>query len=151
MIEYRSNGSIFDVSADALVNAVNCVGTMGAGVALAFKKRFPVMCHEYVKDALAGNIAVGHVTTWTNPSKNKPRFIINLPTKKYWQDPSEYGWISSGLDALVSELANLNIASVAIPALGCGNGKLEFHKVKPMIDEKLGKLDHLWVIVFEPR
>lgn len=40
MIEIKS-GDMFEESADALVNAVNCVGVMGRGVALQFKERFP--------------------------------------------------------------------------------------------------------------
>ena len=32
-------GDLFDAPADIRVNTVNCVGVMGAGVALAFKRR----------------------------------------------------------------------------------------------------------------
>ncbi len=34
-------GNIFDTSMKTLVNTVNCVGVMGKGIALEFKKRFP--------------------------------------------------------------------------------------------------------------
>lgn len=36
-------GDIFDSGAQTLVNTINCVGVMGKGVALEFKKRFPEM------------------------------------------------------------------------------------------------------------
>src|SRR3990172_9124924 len=39
--------SIFDTPADAYVNTVNCVGVMGAGIALEFKKRYPKMYEHY--------------------------------------------------------------------------------------------------------
>ena len=40
-------GNIFDSNAQTLVNTVNCVGVMGKGVALEFKKRYPEMFKEY--------------------------------------------------------------------------------------------------------
>ena len=36
-------GDLFASQAQTLVNTVNCVGVMGKGVALEFKKRFPEM------------------------------------------------------------------------------------------------------------
>ena len=36
-------GNIFDARAEALVNPVNCIGVMGKGLALAYKKAFPAM------------------------------------------------------------------------------------------------------------
>ena len=45
MIEFVS-GDFFEYDADIMVNTVNCVGVMGAGVALAFKKRFPELSCE---------------------------------------------------------------------------------------------------------
>ena len=40
MIQYKT-GDILQEDAEALVNTVNCVGVMGRGVALQFKKAFP--------------------------------------------------------------------------------------------------------------
>ena len=41
-------GDLFASEAKVLVNTVNCVGVMGKGVALEFKKRFPRMARDYV-------------------------------------------------------------------------------------------------------
>ena len=40
-------GNLFDSKAQTLVNTVNCVGVMGKGIALEFKKRYPLMFDEY--------------------------------------------------------------------------------------------------------
>ncbi|MCL6540933.1 MAG: macro domain-containing protein [Roseiflexus sp.] len=40
MIEYVT-GNILEAEVEALVNSVNCVGVMGRGVALQFKKDWP--------------------------------------------------------------------------------------------------------------
>ena len=47
LIEYVS-GDFFEYDADIRINTVNCVGVMGAGVALEFKNRYPEMFKEYV-------------------------------------------------------------------------------------------------------
>ncbi|MBE6754719.1 MAG: hypothetical protein E7559_10305, partial [Ruminococcaceae bacterium] len=36
-------GDIFESKAKTIVNAVNCVGVMGKGIALEFKRRYPEM------------------------------------------------------------------------------------------------------------
>ena len=40
MIEFKT-GDIFTEDVEALVNAVNCVGIMGRGIALQFKEAWP--------------------------------------------------------------------------------------------------------------
>ena len=40
MIEF-TQGDILKADAEALVNTVNCVGVMGRGIALQFRKAFP--------------------------------------------------------------------------------------------------------------
>ena len=47
MIEYVK-GDFFDYKADIRINTVNCVGVMGAGVALQFKNKYPEMYKAYV-------------------------------------------------------------------------------------------------------
>lgn len=43
----ESDGDIFKVPSDMLLNPVNCKGVSGAGLALAFKKKFPVCQTKY--------------------------------------------------------------------------------------------------------
>jgi O-acetyl-ADP-ribose deacetylase (regulator of RNase III) len=42
-------GDILQSKAQTLINTVNCVGVMGKGIALEFKKRFPEMFDDYEK------------------------------------------------------------------------------------------------------
>ena len=77
------------------------------------------------------------------------RLIINLPTKSHWKSPSTYEYIESGLIALVTYLRENPVKSMAMPALGCGNGGLDWHKVRPMIEQHLSALD-LAIWVYEP-
>jgi O-acetyl-ADP-ribose deacetylase (regulator of RNase III) len=141
-----TKGDMFDVEADVRVNTVNCVGVMGAGVALAFKKRYPDMFLDYKKACDAGQVSPGNMYVWHSQAND---WVINFPTKRHWREKSRYDDILSGLDALFNYLKKHVGVRVALPALGCGNGGLDWSRVKPMIEEKLQSLD-AEIFVFEP-
>lgn len=74
------------------------------------------------------------------------QLIINFPTKTDWRKPSEYSYVESGLQALVEEIKTRKIKSIALPALGAGNGGLEWSQVKELIEKYLSDLDcEVWV------
>lgn len=52
-------GDIFTSRAQTLVNTVNCVGIMGKGLALEFKKRFPDMFKDYRRRCEQGEVRLG--------------------------------------------------------------------------------------------
>ena len=58
MIEFKK-GNIFSTQSDVVVNAVNCVGVMGAGIALEFKLRFPDMFSKYQNFCKSGALDIG--------------------------------------------------------------------------------------------
>jgi len=47
-------GDLFKSECQTLINAVNCAGVMGKGIALEFKRRYPVMFKQYTEDCEAG-------------------------------------------------------------------------------------------------
>ena len=79
-----------------------------------------------------------------------PKYIINFPTKRHWRDKSKLEDVQTGLKALVAEVQQLGITSIAIPALGCGNGGLDWLEVKPLIESAFVELPEVKAIVFEP-
>ena len=145
MIQFTS-GDMFATPAQVRVNTVNCKGVMGAGVALAFKKRYPEMFKDYQKACEAGAVRPGTLHVWRNLTGE---WVINFPTKRHWRNPSRYEDILAGLDALRSYLKEQGPISVALPALGCGHGGLDWNRVSAMIKEKLEDLD-AHIFVFEP-
>ncbi len=50
----------------------------------------------------------------------------------------------------MAEVQQLGITSIAIPALGCGNGGLDWLEIKPLIESAFVELPEVKVIVFEP-
>ena len=142
-------GNIFDSDAEALVNAVNTVGIMGKGVALQFKERFPTNFKLYAAACKKDEVEIGKMFITATNSLLSPKWIINFPTKKHWIDKSSYSFIELGLDDLVGQIENLDIKSIAIPALGAGIGGLDWDTVKIIIENKLRHLN-IEITIFEP-
>jgi O-acetyl-ADP-ribose deacetylase (regulator of RNase III) len=149
MISY-TRGNLLADKAEALVNTVNCVGVMGKGIALAFRKAFPVNYDLYRAACVAGEVQPGKlfIVNDFNLLYGQKR-IVNFPTKADWRKPSQYEFVESGLKALVGHLNANPIGTLALPALGCGNGGLDWQRVKGMIESNLGDLPTA-VVVYEP-
>ena len=148
MIDYTT-GDIFTSRCHAIVNPVNCVGVMGAGLALQFKRRFPDNFASYADACRAGTIAPGRMHVFDTGAEH-PRFIVNFPTKRHWRDASRLDDIAQGMDALNAAISEHRIRSIAIPPLGSGLGGLAWDEVRPLIANRLTHRDDLEVIVFEP-
>jgi len=148
MIRFTS-GDIIRDEADALVNTVNCVGVMGRGIALQFKKAFPNNFKAYKKACLRGEVVPGRMFVTEQDSLVGPRFIINFPTKRHWRGRSRIEDIESGLEALCHEIKEREIKSIAIPPLGSGLGGLNWSEVKARIIVVLEAVD-ISVCVYEP-
>ena len=144
-----TQGNIFDSGCDALVNPVNCVGIMGKGLALQFKRRFPANFTSYAAACRSHQLAPGLLHVFhTGPGT--PRLIINFPTKRHWRDPSRLDDVARGLEALAGAIATHDIPSLAVPPLGCGLGGLSWPDVRQLIDHHLSPLPHADIVVYGP-
>ena len=149
MIKYII-GNIFESQTEALVNTVNTVGIMGKGIALQFKNQFPSNYREYVKACKSGALQIGQLLAVEDSSLlYGKKTIINFPTKTDWRKPSEYTYIEQGLKDLVHIIEERKIQSIALPPLGAGNGGLEWHKVKTLLEKYLSGLD-CTIAIYEP-
>jgi O-acetyl-ADP-ribose deacetylase (regulator of RNase III) len=149
MIEFAI-GDIFEARAEALVNAVNCVGVMGRGVALQFKRAFPENYEVYVAACGRGEVRTGCMFVFETGRQNHPKYIVNFPTKRHWRGASRMEDIEAGLVALKGEIERRGIRSIAVPALGAGLGGLRWEDVRARIEGVLGDLPDTRVTVFEP-
>lgn len=145
-----TQGNILRADAEALVNTVNCVGFMGKGIALQFKKAYPENFDAYHKACATGEVRPGRMFIFDLHSMLNPRYVINFPTKRDWRANSRYEDIESGLKALVGEVRRLGIRSIAVPPLGCGLGGLDWNQVRPMIERAFANLPAVRVLLFEP-
>ena len=147
-IEYTT-GDLLAADVDALVNPVNCVGAMGKGLALQFKRAYPGNYDAYVAACRRGDVRPGRMFTYET-GKEGPRLIVNFATKRHWKDSSRIEDIEAGLRGLAWEIATRGIRSVALPAVGCGLGGLDWTEVCERIESTLGGLGAVRVVVYEP-
>lgn len=139
-------GDIFESPAQVLTNTVNCVGVMGKGIALEFKRRHPAMFMDYEVRCKMGEVQLGVPYLWEDERTQ----VLNFPTKGHWREDSRLQDIDAGLQYLVEHYQKMGICSVAMPPLGCGNGGLGWKDVRQMIEQKLGSITDLEVFVYEP-
>ena len=126
---YR-HGDLLQSEAQALVNPVNCVGVMGAGLARQFKERYPEVFRRYRQDCRQGLVRVGAIRLYPISGD---QVMAAFPTKEHWKDPSRIEYVRSGLESLRETLADEGIRSAAIPPVGCGLGRLNWLEVEPLI------------------
>lgn len=121
-------GNLLEDEAEALVNTVNCVGVMGKGIALQFKLAFPEVFSEYEKACRREEVQPGKMHVVSTKLLFNPKYVINFPTKRHWKNKSRMEDIEAGLVDLIKVVKELEIKSIAIPPLGCGNGGLNWVK-----------------------
>lgn len=143
-------GNLLEADAEALVNTVNTVGVMGKGIALMFKEHFPENFREYAAACKIGNVRLGEMFVTKNPNLIGPKWIVNFPTKDHWRSRTRLEWIEMGMKSLVQVIEDRQIASIAVPPLGCGNGGLNWRDVKPVIVSALAEVEGLKATVYEP-
>jgi len=153
LVSQEEDRSIFNTKASAIVNPVNCKGIAGAGLALAFKWKYPKEVAEYIRACKAGELSVGKVLVCPTGQRDGVRWVIHLPTKDDWRAPSRLEYVVSGCQALAEAMMEHDIPSVALPALGCGCGALKWADVEPAIRSALADAAAAGrvVLLYEPK
>ncbi|MGH9198835.1 MAG: type II toxin-antitoxin system antitoxin DNA ADP-ribosyl glycohydrolase DarG, partial [Acidimicrobiia bacterium] len=145
---HLTRGDLLKADADALVNTVNTVGVMGKGVALQFRQAFPRNYEAYRRACERGSVEIGRMFVFDAGQLVRPRYIVNFPTKKHWKSKSRLEDIEAGLVDLVRVIEELDIKSIAVPPLGAGSGGLNWSDVRPRIEEALGGLSDVDVLLY---
>ena len=117
---------IFRSKCQTLVCPVNTVGVMGAGLAKAFKEKYPGLNAFYRNACEEGELTIDTLMIWTVPGKK--RKVLLFPTKQDWRAPSNIEWIEANLRELARFYCALGVESLAMPAVGCGCGGLDWHE-----------------------
>lgn len=148
MLTFKT-GDIFESHCEALVNPVNCVGVMGAGLALAFSYKFYNSALTYKRACTLEKMKIGkNLVTMVDGDETK--YVIHFPTKNHWRNDSTLEYIDKGLEDLKYQIKKHNIKSIAIPHLGCGCGKLKWDDVKNLIRKHLDELEDVDIQVINP-
>lgn len=132
-------GNIFTTTCQTLVNTVNCVGVMGAGIALEFRYRYPDMFEKYKELCEKKEMKIGKLWIYNVPNKNTK--VLNFPTKNHWKYPSKIEYLEKGLQKFVDTYKERKITSIAFPLLGAQNGGIEPEVSKAIMEKYLSQCD----------
>jgi len=124
--------------ARALAHGCNCKGSMGAGIAVGFRERYPAMYEEYRRRCKAEprQLNPGDVFLWK--SDDQP-WVFNLTTQEdYWRSRATYEAVEQALRRMC-ELADAEgVRSIAMPRIGTGYGGLSWKKVRAIVERVFG-------------
>jgi O-acetyl-ADP-ribose deacetylase (regulator of RNase III) len=149
MIKFVS-GNVLEANTQAIVNTVNCVGVMGKGLALQVKNKHPLVYEQYRHACNQKIVKPGKIFV-TLTFIDQPKYVFNFPTKRHWRSNSLVEDIQLGLNNLVDCINDYQISSIAIPALGCCNGGLDWKAIRPLIVSNLQTVaDDVLVLIYEP-
>ena len=113
-------GNIFTTECQTIVNTVNCVGVMGAGIALECRLRYPEMYERYADLCERRLIDIGKLWIYKAPE----RWVLNFPTKRHWKKESKPEYLHRGLSRFLETYRERGIESIAFPLLGASHGGL---------------------------
>jgi O-acetyl-ADP-ribose deacetylase (regulator of RNase III) len=123
-------GDLFAAPAlTAFAHGCNCAGAMGAGIAVAFKARWPAMYVDYKARCADGRFALGDVFVWREGGAT----VFNLATQPHWRAGAELDAITSSVAAMLREGQTLGLDHIAMPRIGAGLGGLDWAEVLGVI------------------
>ena len=137
-------GDLFDSDAMTLVNTVNCVGVMGKGIALEFKRRFPDMYQHCRLICQQGTLRPGQIL----PYRKSHPWILNFAVKDHWRHASRMEWINSCLIKFTASYKTMGITSAAFPWIGAKNGWLPFDQIRDCMRLHLSQLADIDIVVY---
>ncbi len=162
---FLADGDMFFSTMQTLTVSVNVVGIMGKGLASRAKYQFPDVYVVYQDACRRKAIRMGKPYLYkreaaldeeladdpnTLPGVNANKWFLLFATKRHWRDTSDIGGIEEGLRWVRENYKSEGIKSIAMPALGCGLGKLDWSDVGPIMCRELAAVD-IPVAIYLPR
>jgi hypothetical protein len=158
---YVVEGDMFFSRMQTVTVSVNCVGVMGKGLASRARYQFSDvfvfyqdLCRRhtlqlgkpylYKRESSFDYQLADEPTTLSNA--NSGTWFLLFPTKQDWRERADIDGIEKGLQWLRDNYKKEDIKSLAIPALGCGLGRLDWRDVGPLMCKYLKTMDiQVWI------
>lgn len=141
-------GNIFTTNCQCIVNTVNCVGVMGAGIALECRLRYPELYVSYQQLCKAREIQIGKLWLY----KGNEKWVLNFPTKNHWKLPSRKEYLEKGLSEFVESYEHDGIHSIAFPLLGAQHGGLDSRESQEIMESFLAPLPiDIEIYIYDPK
>ena len=138
-------GDLFDdASLPALAHGCNCAGSMGRGIAVEFRRRWPAMYQAYRRECKEGRFRPGNVFVWEAPEKT----IFNLGTQPDPRASATLEYIEAALREAVRIAESKAIPVIGMPRIGAGYGGLQWTNVRTVL-ESIGAESGILLVVYE--
>jgi hypothetical protein len=162
---FLAEGDMFFSNMQTLTVSVNVVGVMGKGLASRAKYQFPDVYVTYQDACRRKTLKMGKPYLYKREasfdedlidqpgaisSPNGVKWFLLFATKGHWRQSSDLSGIIEGLEWVSKNALKEGIKSLAMPALGCGLGNLEWRDVGPAMCQYLAKID-IPVAIYLPR
>ncbi len=165
-ISLIDGGDMFFSELQTLTVTVNLQEVMGKGLALRTREQFPDVYVEYEKACRSKKIrterpyiykreaSVANELTDLKPHrvtiKNPVKWFLLFATKRHWRTNSRIEDIENGLKWLEKNCKEEGVQSLAVSALGCALGGLNWTDVAPLMCKSLDKIG-IPVEIYLPR
>lgn len=144
-------GDLLSVKQGILVHGCNALGVMGAGVALAIRKRYPECYERYRKQHITAGLSLGELVLYEVPNEGAPELIIanaitqqNVGTE---QRQVDYEAVDRCFESVAKLARERHLEDIHFPLIGCGLAGGDWGVIEPIIAERLeGLRAHLWVL-----
>ncbi len=143
MLKFREHeGDLWDLAVDAVVITTNGTikndGTavMGRGCAKEAAERIPDLAALLGRRlGVTGNKVYKLVASYPREGMGRNSMILNMPVKHQWYQKADLDLIKKSALDLRVRADQYGLQSLALPRPGCGNGKLDWEEVKPILEE----------------
>ena len=159
------DGDMFFSNLQTLTISVNLQGVMGKGLASRAKYQFPDVYVAYQDACRSKRITETRPFLYKRESSlddeladletplttsNAVKWFLLFATKRHWRDKSRMDDIEGGLKWVRDNYHKQGIQSLAMPALGCGLGGLDWKTIGPLMCNFLHGID-ISVAIYLPQ
>ena len=159
------DGNLFFSRLQTLTIPVNLQRVMGSGLALYTKQKFPDVYVAYQDACRSKRITATKPYLYKREgsldeeladfganldTRNAVKWFLLFATKRKWRENSRLEDIEGGLDWVRHNFQVQGIESLAMPALGCGLGGLDWKDVGPLMCKYLHGIG-IDVAIYLPR
>lgn len=143
MLQYVS-GDILLTKAQAIAHGIAPGDHFDSGLALSLRQAYPTMYKDFRHYCKTASPKAGSTWTWGGTGGVR---VVNLFTQDPAANeggrpgPATMQHVNHALKALADEVRAEGYASVALPRLATGVGRLDWADVKPSLEQHLGDLD----------
>lgn len=125
------DGDLFGLGFPAIAHGCNCVGSMGGGVAVVVRRRWPDLYSAYRGRCLEGRFRLGDVFAWVTDDL----VVYNLATQLRSGADARLDAVESSVKAALRDAEGRGLRVLGMPRIGSGIGGLRREDVEAVLTQ----------------